>query len=321
MKPNINLNEDNNSNEDSWAELLDDSSTRSTSDIHIPYEKKFTILPNKSLNYIFPLIYFFSSALFLFILLVVNVYKDNMTRDNFENMPLHPFPGFSSLKEWQPKIYSINILIISISGLLNVWFFSSLLLQRFSVPELKNNKPTVHLMFILGIFGNIIYLFFGFSPELLKLETDSIHVMKISLSMIIFLSFVFFNLLFATLTLNVFSNFKERIAPNDLRLKRNIRGKKYTVYLTIFTITIYMLSIGIDYTYLSKNNKKQIYNSKFHKIISFLLLILPYVLFVLISLINLSYYFDVIYLEDVINKIIDREFFMNEDTNVLLLQI
>jgi hypothetical protein len=253
----------------------------------------------------------------------VNVYKDHEVRNNFEKMPLNPFPAFYTLKEIQPQIYAAGILIISISGFLNVWFFCSLLLQRFSVPELRSNKITVHLMFILGIFGNIIYIFFGFSPDLLKLEMSQIKVLQISLSMIIFLSFVFFNTLFATLTLNVFENFRKEIAYNDNRLKRNIKIKKYVVYLVIFIIFVYIFSIILNYEIRKEklnNSKNKIFKNKnLIKFIHMLLFVLPYVLFVFNSLINLTYYLDIIYIEDIINMIIDREFFLTSEESTLLL--
>lgn len=311
----------------------DDYSTQSNSNLSFnPIEKNernYIKLNHKSYSYVFPLVYFFSSTLFLFIILFVNIYKERDFRNNFEKMPMSPFPGFIILKEIQPKVYATGILIISISGFLNVWFFCSLLLQRFSVPELRKSKITVHLMFILGIFGNIIYLFFGFSPELLNLEVTKIKVLKISLSMIIFLSFVFFNTLFATLTLNVFENFKMKIAPIDNRLKRNINIKKYVVYLTIFIMFIYIFSIVLNYetygTKIKSKHKNKTENNNFlnnffvKKFIHFFLFVLPYILFVLNAIINLTYYFDIRYIDDIINMIIDREFFLTNEESTLLL--
>lgn len=316
----------------------DSRSTTSSSNLSIFDERKqfanYFKISNRTMSFIFPLVYFFTSTLFLFILLFVNVYKDHKIRDNFEKFPMNPFPGFSTLKQMQPKIYSISILIISISGFLNVWFFCSLLLQRFSVPELRSNKLTVHLMFILGIFANIIYIFFGFSPDVLLLESNRIKILKISLSMIIFLSFVFFNTLFATLTLKVFQNFRNKIAFNDKRLQRNIRTKKYVVYLALFISTIYISSIYLNYYFKTNSchsklkhdneclngiNLKKGFTNSVYKIVQTLLFTLPYFLFILNAFINLTYYFDIRYLDNVINMIIDREFFLeSEETNLLL---
>lgn len=325
---------------DNLNESKDGYSTRSSSNLYPDRlaTSNYFKLTNRSMSYIFPLVYFFTSSLFLFILLFINVYKDKETRKNFENLPMNPFPGFATLKELQPKILSASILIISISGFLNVWFFCSLLLQRFSVPELKSNKLTVHLMFILGIFGNIIFIFFGFSPELLDLEISKVKILRISLSMIIFLSFVFFNTLFASLTLMVFENFRKIIAMNDTRLKRNIRLKKGVVYLTVFICFVYISSIFLKY-YLHPLNVEQlkiskeketapikesgrnidIYEGYIMKMVDSLLFILPYLIFLLNAFINFTYYFDIRYVDDVINIIIDKEFFLTgEESNLLL---
>jgi hypothetical protein len=295
---------------------LDRSSTQDSTLIPFSEERIYKRLPNKSLSYIFPLLYFFTSTIFLFIILFVNVFKDTKIRYNFEKLPLHPFPGFITLKHIQPTIYAASILCISISGFLNSWFFCSLLLQRFSVPELRKHKLTIHLMFILGIFSNVIYIFFGFSPHLLKIESENIKIVNVSLSMIIFLSFVFFNILFATLTLHVFEIFRKQIACNDKRLKRNTKVKKYMLCLAIFILFIYLMSIFLKFEI--KNNFKGLKENKsFKQVVQFFLFIVPYILFVFNALINLTYYLDIRYLEDIINRIIDKEFFMTNEEGAI----
>lgn len=299
-----------------------EGSTEDSSSIEIKEDKNYILLNKKTLSYLFPLIYFFSSTLFLLLILMVNVFKDHTIKNNLKHFPLHPFPGFYSLKEIQPQIYTATVLIICISGFLNVWFFCSLLLQRFSVPELRQNKITVHLMFILGIFANLIFVFFGFSYELLHIETSKIKVIQISLSMIIFLSFVFFNIFFATLTLNVFENFKRIIAYNDNRLRRNIKFKKYVVYLAVFIITVYIISIFLNY-HLKTNKPTLKYMKKHHRnillFLETLLFAIPYALFVINAILNLMYYHDIRYIEDIINIVIDREFFLTSDESSNLL--
>jgi hypothetical protein len=320
---------ENNSFFDNLNEIKDNCSTQTSSNISVLIENEKPVsdyfkITSKSMSYIFPLVYFFTSTLFLFIILFLNIFKDHNLRESFEKMPLNPFPSFYLLKQAQPKIFSSSILIISISGFLNVWFFCSLLLQRFSVPELKQNKLTVHLMFILGIFGNIMFIFFGFSPELLKLESEQIKILRISLSMVIFISFVFFNTLFASLTLMVFENFRKKIAYNDKRIQRNIRIKKYVVYLTIFICFVYLTCIFVNYFNKPYNHLRYHHTNirnefNFYKYIQILLFIIPYFLFVLNALINLTYYFDIRYVDDVINMIIDREFFLEyEDSSTLI---
>ena len=145
----------------------------------------------------------------------------------------------------------------------------------------------------------------------------------------IFLSFVFFNTLFASLTLVVFENFRKIIAYNDKRLKRNIRLKKGVVYLTIFICFVYISSIFLKY-YIhpvvnkemetSGNNSHKMKNeAKILKTVEILLFILPYIIFLLNAFLNLTYYFDIRYVDDVINIIIDKEFFLTSDESNLLL--
>ena len=53
--------------------------------------------------------------------------------------------------------------------------------------------------------------------------------------------------------------------------------------------------------------------------INTLLFVLPYVMFLINSVINLTYYHDIVYLEEVINIVVDREFFLaNDESNPLL---
>jgi len=318
---------------------------------------------------------------------------------------MHPFPSFSSFKKIYKNIFSVSIIIISFSGILNIWFFCSLLLQRFSVPELKSNKLTVHLMFILGILANLIYIFFGFSPEILHFEHQKIKILRVSISMIIFLSFVFFNLLFATLTLNVLQNFKKQIAFNDKRLNKNIQGKRIIAYVTLFLLFLYITAIFVRYQVnlneynankiekenankmrenkillrnsnannntnntnivvntnnnnnnnklkmkIKNNNKNKHKHKKNHKkihvnrntknanknsniekgkmrndyltifldFVDIILFLFPYILFFFNSLLNLSYYFDILYFEDIINLVIDREFFLTSEESANL---
>lgn len=321
--------------------LRDDSSTRSSSDLSFEKQQKnkkyFTKLKYKSSRYIFPLIYFTISTFFLFNLLFVNIFEAEETRKYFELMPLSPFPSFYISKQLQPNIFNAIVLTISISGFFNICCFCSLLTQRFSVPELQSNKLIVHLMFILGIFANICFIFYGCAPEILSLEINHIKQLNVSLSMIIFLAFIFFNALFGLMTMVVLENLRTVIAFNDKRLKRNIRTKKIITSMTVFIMLIYISAIlincqiksqkelyknkldnGEKYTPTNDQNKIFISDS-FIESIQFLLFVLPFFLFAINSILNLSYYFDISYLENVINIILDKEFFLTSEETTRLL--
>lgn len=269
---------------------------------------------NVCYSHIFPLIYFFTAITVLLFLIVVNIFQEKYAKRKLSNYPFHPFPVFFSLKTIQPLFFSISIVIIAISGLLNVWFFSSILLQRFSVPELRPNKMTVHLMFIIGIFANIIYIFFGFSPQILKFETIKIRKVKISLSLIIFLVFIFFNILFSVMTIFSLESLKRKNSYNDPKLKKNIKLKRSLVYLSIIIMMLYIMAIFIQNSMINKKGKyKKIKKEKMYILFHYILFLFPYILYILNAFINLSYYNDIIYIQELMSFIIDQEYFINNE--------
>jgi hypothetical protein len=110
------------------------------------------------------------------------------------------------------------------------------------------------------------------------------------------------------------------------------------VYLTVFICFVYISSIFLKY-YLHPLNIEQlkiskeketapikesggnidIYEGYIMKMVDSLLFILPYLIFLLNAFINFTYYFDIRYVDDVINIIIDKEFFLTgEESNLLL---
>ena len=102
------------------------------------------------------------------LLILINFYKENIFHldyfnilKNQENQKnylnkikeinsyFYPLPNFYKLKYVQPLFYSISISLLSLVGILNVWFYCSMFLQRFSVPEFRKEKIMIHFMFIL----------------------------------------------------------------------------------------------------------------------------------------------------------------------------
>jgi hypothetical protein len=292
--------------------IIDDSS------ICTEDNKGYIKLEQTSLKHIFPMIYFTSSILFLLIVSIFHVFEE--TNNDSKNLK-NSLPSFYSLYKSESGVYIASILIIAITGCLDVWFLSSLLIQRFSVPELKSSKLTVNVMFFLGIFSNVVFIFLGFSSKILEVETEKIKYIRISLSMIIFLTFIFFNIFFAVLSLKVFIVFQNKIAINDKKLRKNVRTKSYIIYLILFIFILYLSSIIIDfYLHLNKSERKYL-KAKFNfilKTLDILLLTLPYILFIMNALVNLSNSLDIKYLEDVINVVVDKEYFLQDETQLLL---
>jgi len=174
----------------------------------------------------------------------------------------------------------------------------------------------------------LFFFFFGLSPEILKIESELSIDAHFSLSILIFLSFIFFNTLLASLALFVFENFRRKTNPNDKTLTRNIKGKKYLVYLSVGIICVYLVfnlhfyhnrQMRRDHHFKrTEHIHKSQLNSNEMFISQAVLFFLPFFMFFLNALINLTYYYDIVYLENVINMIVDKEYFLtNEEANVL----
>ena len=218
-------------------------------------------------------------------------------------------------------------------------------------------------MFILGILSNFIFVFFGFSSHILKLEKIKIKDVRISLSIIIYLSFLFFNILYSTVSIICINSltkqsedskefsFEENKENNiHKKMRRKLRIKRYVVYLAVFVMLVYIgaivfkdtqgfqtlakpKSIGVNTNKLfskptGKENKNSLSNkyktnqklNKLNFILDWVIFILPFILYVLNVLLNLTYYSDMIYIQENLTTIIDREYFEpnNEETILMI---
>jgi hypothetical protein len=295
-------------------------------------------------SHVLPVIYFFISILTLMILILINFYKENIFHLDFfhflknqenqknylkqikeVNSYFYPLPNFYKLKCVQPIFYSIAIGLLSLSGILNVWFYCSMFLQRFSVPEFCNEKIMIHFMFILGIISNILLIFLGFSPDIFIKDSIDFKQIKINFNSIIYLIFIFFNILFSIIGLKNLIVLKKQILCEDEWFNRKLRIKKSLLYMILFILLIYILAICIKNNQIKINinfsqkifigNKNS--NEKSWTLITLIYYIIlcfsPYLLFVLNAFLNLGYYSDIIFLQKKLNTIIDKEYFYNNN--------
>jgi hypothetical protein len=223
-----------------------------------------------------PIIYFFVSIFSLFIFILINFYDQNFFESiSFKNLsntnkiklenpkkinsPNFHFPNFYELKKIQPLLFSISVLILSLSGMLNVWFYCSMLLQRFSVTEFRNNKILISLMFILGIIYNFLILFFFFSPNFLsylKLDSIKIKEIKLSLTVIIYLSYVFLNIFFAVIGLKSLEMLQKQVEYTDACFSSKLRWKRAILYFCLFMLLIYFCALYIKQKNMKIDEKK-----------------------------------------------------------------
>ena len=254
---------------------------------------------------IFPIVYFLTSITILFYLVLMNIFKEKFNTKQ-EIYPLHHFPIFFNLTSIHSNLYLIAVMIISLSGIINVWFFCSMVLQRFSVPELRTKKIYVHFMFILGIFANIIYIFMGFSPEILKIESIKFRNLKLSLSLIVFLLFIIFNIIFSFM-----STWSIECIDNNTSNKRIVKKrqvKKFVLYLAIFSMFIYIIAV-----ILQTNGAAKFIKGIQKIILNLILVIGPYALFILNAFMNLSLYSDLVFIREIMSQIMEKDYFSFEE--------
>jgi hypothetical protein len=278
-------------------------------------KKNLTSKTITTVSFIFPLAYFITAISSTFFLILMSIIKESHL-PNTNRFILHPLPCFYSLNLTQPVIFHSSIFLLSFIGLLNVWFYCSMLLQRFSVPELQSKKIGIHTMFVLGILANLLYILFGISRSFLIVEKIVINDVKISLTTITFLTFVFFNILFAlfaVLSLQALQHHTQdcNMKKESLNIKEKIKVKRFIIYLAVFIMAIYIIAITIkNHEHVEKNSQLR---TKLSLLLEIVVFILPYAIYVVNAFINLSCYSDVIYIQKSLMTVIDKEYFEPEE--------
>ena len=206
-------------------------------------KRKSNSIQEKGYSYIFTIIYFFTSILMVFFLVVFNIISEYFFTNKPDVKITKHIPEFYNLKTIQPLFFSLSVLIISIAGLFNVWHFCSMLLQRFSVPELSKNKIIIHFMFIFGSFSHFIFIFFGFSPSVIGIQTIKMSFIDLSLTIVIFIVFIIFNILFAVLAYFAIEKLRLQNKQTEKNLKNSVRVKIYVIFFAILTLSIYIFVI------------------------------------------------------------------------------
>jgi len=250
---------------------------------------------------ILPVLYFLISISILFLLVLSKLFGEKF-KSKQDEYPLEHFPDFFKLTSDPSNFYLTAIMLISLIGIINVWFFCSMLLQRFSVPELRHKKISVHFMFILGIFANIIFVFFAFSPEILKIESIKFRNLKISLSLIVFLIFIVFNIMFSIMSTQCISVLND----NSRRVRKNRRLKNCVIYLTIFVMLVYVIAINLQNNNTVLKGIKKI-------MVNIILLMSPYALFIFNAFMNLFLYSDLVFIKDIMSQIMEKDYFLSSE--------
>ncbi len=262
-------------------------------------------------SYMFNLIYFFFSISLIFILVIVHILLEVKAHEK-KHKPLtfKLFPGFFSLKMIQPQFFLMSIIIITGTGMLNVWNFNVFLMQRFLVPELRKSKFIIYLMLIVGLISNIILIFFALSSDSVRIDVKTLKMINISFSIVIFLLFILFNLFYSLLSWLAL----ERLLQHKHGLERSMRDtisqKKCVIFLELVMLCLYIFTIIAYNCYKLKKHEGNIsqIDTNYYHYLKFGFFILPYCLYILNAFLNLTYYNQVIKIQNYLDTYIDPDF-------------
>ena len=261
---------------------------------------------------ILPVLFFVLSTLSIFLLTTTYLIKKGN------------IISFFYLSSTNRYLFYVSFISISVCGVFLVWTYSSILIQRFSVPEMQKIKIYIYFMFSLGIISNALLVMYGaFSEEIFVYQ--NLKTAKISMASLFFIAYIFFNLITAVFSIKIiyflknqnnknlfyssvsFYNMNDEQSEKDLEEK--VKTKTILIYLMIFVIFVYIGGVIIQ-----KNQNKESIKSKM-KLISitfWICEICPYLLFIMNAFLNFSYYNEILYTKHSLNRFIDKEYFKQD---------
>lgn len=245
----------------------------------------------------------------------------------YKDLQNFKFPNFFKLINVDPLIYSTLLALLAACGYANVWSYCSMLLQRFSVPEFKNNKILLNLMFITGIIANTLIISILMLNEISIFEFVDLNIKssKVSCKKLAYLIYIIMIILFTFLGIKNLESLRNQIQCADENFAKKFKFKKILLALSLLLMTIYLVTLAIDDYKQTQIQNHENFIKNFKKITlqnairKWTLLIIPYLLYNINALIHLTYYYDIVYIQKKLSIIIDKEYFFNDDSKSLLL--
>ena len=261
---------------------------------------------------ILPVLFFVLSTLSIFLLTTTYLIKKGN------------IISFFYLSSTNRYLFYVSFISISVCGVFLVWTYSSILIQRFSVPEMQKIKVYIYFMFSLGIISNALLVMYGaFSEEIFVYQ--NLKTAKISMASLFFIAYIFFNLITAVFSIKIIYFLKNQNNKNlfyssvsfynmndeqsEKELEEKVKTKTILIYLMIFVLFVYIGGVIIQ-----KNQNKESIKSKM-KLISitfWICEICPYLLFIMNAFLNFSYYNEILYTKHSLNRFIDKEYFKQD---------
>jgi hypothetical protein len=279
---------------------------------------------------ILPSIYLLISIFTILILLFLK-FKGKIVLNSDAVVNNMIIPNYYDLQKINPTIYHIYTCITSFAGIAIVFILFSVLKQRFKVPEYQNHNFKLYIMVIFGFISNFLNFAKGFSPYIENYELIVKKIeenIKIDLSHLLFLTFIFFTVLFSIYSIYILDLLRgdKNNESNDIFLSTSYRNRNqddnwfnYKIvilcYLCIFTL-VYVV-------FLLHNNKIFIFwnslNSLIDENLSFVICFFPYFIHTINAVLMFSFYFEMKYVNLALSQNLEVDYLFEDGAEKLLI--
>ena len=194
-----------------------------------------------------------------------------------------------------------------------VFILFSVLKQRFKVPEYEHHSFKLYIMMIFGFISNFLNFTKGFAPYFENYEEFSKEIrfnLKIDLSVLFFLTLIFFSVLFSVYSLYVLNLLRIR---SNSPISHNYEGHWYNyrivtlVYLCVFTLIYVVFLLHDKKIFLFCNDISYISEN-----LTFVISMFPYFIHIINAVLMFSFYFELKYVNLVLSQNVEVDYLFEE---------
>lgn len=265
-----------------------------------------------------PAFYLLSSILIIITLLYLK-FQNKIEFSSDIKLKNVKIPNFFDLQKVCPPIFNLYIGLNSLSGLAIVFMLFSVLKQRFKVPEYQMHSFKLNIMFIFGFVSNLINVMRAVAPPVLenyyKIVSEIQPNIEIDFNVLIFLSFIFFSVLFSLYSLSILSLLKDK--NTMFRNYLDCQSQKNHWYLYKFITLTYICSFTLIYILFLLNNAEifqfgfitSLIKSNYIPVIS----MFPYFIHIINAMLVFTFYFELKFINLALSQNLEVDYLFEED--------
>lgn len=280
-----------------------------------PKENKGILVSNVSRLSLLPCLYLFINFGTLVVLMIYK-FLQNIVFENDILVGEAKVTNYFNLYRINPFVYHLYTCSNSIIGIILVFLLYTVLKQRFQVPEFKDHTFKLGIMLVNGMLFNLLQLGMGFIPYVDNYKSANelmAKEIKIDLTQLLFLSMIFFSILFGIYSLIALNLIKSKTIKN----KQNENWFAYKaitlIYLCFFTIVylvVLMHSQNVINIGLNPNSLTKHYN--------YILALFPYFIHILNGILIFSFYFELKFVNLTLTENLEVDYLFEESNKNVL---